>query len=309
MWPTRAPLPFFAHAGPASRARSGEAALRCCGAATRQEFPGKPASVSRRQSFSLSGGPFDTGRRTALRRTRADPYAPAARSAGALWHGPSPSLESSAPRTRDHACVRLLGARRDGLRTIKGEVATVSPNDDGTAAVALDAARANESRRAKGRTVAKAPADAGLAEALIALRLTHDEAAIAQMRQAAAATALAHRAGMRATRQGIREAEIAAAMVGGDLRPRGCARRTSPSSRCTAKCCTTKSIRQRGFGAGDLVLADVGAETPEGWAGGRDPGVAGERAILDRRSAQLYEVGPAGAAGGDCHGAARGALP
>ena len=51
-----------------------------------------------------------------------------------------------------------------------------------------------------------------LAEALIELRLQHDDAAVAQLRQAAWGTAAAHRAGLAATRPGLREASVRAAM-------------------------------------------------------------------------------------------------
>ena len=54
--------------------------------------------------------------------------------------------------------------------------------------------------------------DAPLADAMIELRLRHDDAAVAELRLAAEATAAAHRAGMRATRPGLREAAVRAAM-------------------------------------------------------------------------------------------------
>src|SRR6185312_15678594 len=54
--------------------------------------------------------------------------------------------------------------------------------------------------------------DAPLAEAMITLRLNHDEAAIVELRRAAEATAIAHRAGMAATRPGLTAAAVRAAM-------------------------------------------------------------------------------------------------
>jgi Xaa-Pro aminopeptidase len=106
--------------------------------------------------------------------------------------------------------------------------------------------------------------DRALAEVIIELRLEHDEAAIAQMRFAAAVADRAHRAGMRATKPGQREFETRAAME---------------AAICAAGCgCSYNSIvsvhgevlhNERHDGIvleNDLLLADVGAETPEGWA-------------------------------------------
>ncbi|HEY3237829.1 MAG TPA: aminopeptidase P N-terminal domain-containing protein, partial [Polyangiaceae bacterium] len=50
--------------------------------------------------------------------------------------------------------------------------------------------------------------DRELADAVIELRLRHDDAAIGQMRQAAAVSELAHRAGLIGTRPGLREAQV-----------------------------------------------------------------------------------------------------
>ena len=54
--------------------------------------------------------------------------------------------------------------------------------------------------------------DEPLADALIEMRLVHDAAAIAGLREAAAATVAAHLAGLRATRPGIPESVVRAAI-------------------------------------------------------------------------------------------------
>ena len=51
-----------------------------------------------------------------------------------------------------------------------------------------------------------------LAEALISLRLVHDEAAVAQMREGARTTLAVHLAGMAATTPGVPESYVRAAM-------------------------------------------------------------------------------------------------
>ena len=106
--------------------------------------------------------------------------------------------------------------------------------------------------------------DRELADAMIELRLEHDAAAIEQMRFAAQVADQAHRAGMRAIRPGMREFGVRGPMEAAIIAA-GC-------------CCSYNSIvtvhgevlhNERHDGlveATDLLLADVGAETPEGWA-------------------------------------------
>ena len=107
--------------------------------------------------------------------------------------------------------------------------------------------------------------DRELAKAMITLRLQHDAAALTQLRQAAGATCRAHREGMRTTRPGLREAAVRGAME-------------STLTALGMGCSYNSIVTARGeilhnhcyehlLESGDLVLADVGAETPEGWAG------------------------------------------
>lgn len=108
-------------------------------------------------------------------------------------------------------------------------------------------------------------ASVALAEALIELRLQHDAAAVAQLRQAAWATAEAHRAGLSVTRPGLREAAVRAAMEAA-FSAWGYAASYNPI--VTRHGEVLHATRSDGvLSAGDLLLADVGAETPEGWAG------------------------------------------
>ncbi|MBC8134226.1 MAG: aminopeptidase P family protein [Deltaproteobacteria bacterium] len=107
--------------------------------------------------------------------------------------------------------------------------------------------------------------DALFADAVIGLRLRHDDAAVAELRLAAEATAHAHRAGMRVTVPGIRESVVRAAMEA-ELTSRGCA--TAYGSIVTVHGeILHNETHQNVLEDGDLLLADVGAETPGGWAG------------------------------------------
>ncbi|HEY3496110.1 MAG TPA: aminopeptidase P family protein [Polyangiaceae bacterium] len=106
--------------------------------------------------------------------------------------------------------------------------------------------------------------DRTLAEHMIELRLVHDAAAIAQVRQAGRVTERAHRAGMRATRPGLREAAVVGAMEA-EITGAGCCHAYLPIVTVEGEVLHDER-HHREIGAADLVLADVGAETPEGWA-------------------------------------------
>jgi len=189
-------------------------------------------------------------------------YVPPPDASDALWHGPTPSLDQLA-RTLALP-VRPLSELRERVLAIDAEIATVSPNDDATAAWLSDLiGRPIHARR--GADVVDGTADAELAEALIDLRLLHDQAAVGQLRQAAAATALAHRAGMRMTRPGIREGQVVGAMLAA-IRSAGMSVSYEPIVTVHGEILHNET-HSNVLGLSDLVLADVGAETPEGWAG------------------------------------------
>ncbi|HEX2881717.1 MAG TPA: M24B family metallopeptidase, partial [Polyangiaceae bacterium] len=107
-------------------------------------------------------------------------------------------------------------------------------------------------------------ADLLLADAMIEVRLIHDTAALDQMTQAAHVAELAHAAGLRSLSPGIREAAVQAAMEAEIV-----AHGMTPAypSIVTVHGEVLHNERHEGvLQAGDLLLADVGAETPEGWA-------------------------------------------
>jgi len=149
-------------------------------------------------------------------------------------------------------------------RDVAGEIATISPNDDVTAEWLTGLLHRRIEPRG-GARVADGTPDAALADALVTLRLCHDEAALVQLRQAAAATALAHATGMRVTRPGQREAEVMAAMIGA-IFSSGMGISYEPIVTAHGEVLHNQSYTNV-IAASDLVLADVGAETPEGWAG------------------------------------------
>ncbi|HXU82417.1 MAG TPA: aminopeptidase P N-terminal domain-containing protein, partial [Polyangia bacterium] len=182
-------------------------------------------------------------------------YVPAPATDDPLWHGPEPSLTE--------------------LQTILG--CPVRPTDDLPRALAglkvatipaVDLETCLVQSALVGREVRPGvlePVDIPLADALIALRLIHDDHAVGELRAAAAATAAAHRAGMKATRPGLRESNVRAAMEA-ELIARGMT--VAYGSIVTVHGEVLHSYQHHHLlGDGDLLLADVGAETAGGWAG------------------------------------------
>ncbi|NDJ25593.1 M24 family metallopeptidase [Nostoc sp. B(2019)] len=106
--------------------------------------------------------------------------------------------------------------------------------------------------------------DLELAKAIISLRLTHDDAALAELRKAAAVTVAAHKAGMAATAKAKLEAEVRAAMEGVIIAHN---MTTSYTSIVTVHGEVLHNEEyHHSLQPGDLLLADVGAETETGWA-------------------------------------------
>ena len=185
-------------------------------------------------------------------------YAPAPEPDAALWHGPEPSLAEIGqvlgcavePRERLPAALAAHGA---------GKVATLPTPDLETC---------GELAELLGRPVRPGQiedADGALADAMIDLRLTHDAAAVAELRRAAEATAAAHRAGMKATRPGVRESVVRAAMEA-ELIARGMT--VAYGSIVTVHGEVLHNEQHHHLlEKDDLLLADVGAETAGGWAG------------------------------------------
>jgi len=178
-----------------------------------------------------------------------------------LWHGPQPGADALREATGVDE-VRPLEALPSVVAQALGRGLSTLPANDpvdrhwqnqhlgrdwplaGTAAITRDS-------------------DVALAEAVIALRLKHDGAALAMMEHALEGTAAAHLRGMAVTRPGRHEAEIRAAMEH-ELLARG----LSPAygSIVTVHGEVLHNVHYDHVAtAGDLLLADVGGEA-HGWA-------------------------------------------
>ena len=176
----------------------------------------------------------------------------------ALWSGPTKTLQEWAECLGVNVRpLRELEKRIEGINI----VATIP---------AVDAESRATQRKWLGRSVPGhstniAEADERLAYAMIDLRLAHDQAAQEELRLAAAVTARAHAAGLAATVPGVRESVVRAAMERA-LIEQGCG--TAYGSIVTVHGeILHNEDHHNVIKDGDLLLADVGAETPSGWAG------------------------------------------
>ncbi|WP_414564070.1 MULTISPECIES: aminopeptidase P family protein [unclassified Anabaena] len=172
----------------------------------------------------------------------------------ALWHGEMP--------TRDQIAQRI-GA------DIAKPLAELESHLEGAATIsAQDAATWTQQSQLLNRWVLPQQPPQGidleLAKAIISLRLTHDESALTELHQAAAVTVAAHKAGMAATPKAKLEAEVRAAMEGVIMSHN---MTTSYNSIVTVHGEVLHNEQyHHPLQPGDLLLADVGAETEMGWA-------------------------------------------
>jgi Xaa-Pro aminopeptidase len=191
---------------------------------------------------------------------RAVVYAPVPDVSDALWHGPAVPFDDVA-----HAVgceVRPITELPGAL----GHLCAGRPSGVGTLPAVDLASRAAQSALL-GRNVGAgdlSPADAALADAMVSLRLRHDAAALRSLRVASATTARAHDAGLRATKVGAPERRICAAMEYEIACDGGV---PAYNSIVTVHGEVLHNDAHDGVcAAGDLLLADVGAESADGWA-------------------------------------------
>ncbi len=190
----------------------------------------------------------------------------------ALWHGALPSLAELSDSLGLEVVPR--SARIDALKA--SQPATLAP-------FAHDERAALEALLGRGSLATDEP----LARALIALRLSHDDAAQSELRRAAEVSVRAHIAGMRATRPGLYERHVCAAMeqaIGAEVVATAYGSIVTVHGEVLHNHAHHQALRD-----GDLLLADVGAETDTGYAGDitRTWPVSGTYSATQRA---LYEV-------------------
>jgi Xaa-Pro aminopeptidase len=197
--------------------------------------------------------------------------------ADALWHGASPS--------RAEIAEKIGADRAFPLSALKSYVA-----DAATIAV-QDAATRLQQSHLLNRMITPANQSQGidlaLAQAIVQLRLVHDVAAIAEIRNAIVVSIEAHQAGIAALAKAQVEAEVRAAMESVIL---------AKQMTCAYGSIVTvhgEVLHNEQYHhllqPGDLLLADVGAETATGWASDltRTAPVSGQFSPTQK---DLYEV-------------------
>jgi len=171
-----------------------------------------------------------------------------------LWTGPEPALDELADRLKLE--VRPL----DELGS-DGDSACAPPVDALTTWWLSDLL---DRPLEPAHGAPQSEPDARFAGALIEVRLRHDAAAIEQIRLAAGVTRRAHEAAMRALRRSSTEYEVLAVMEA-EIRRSGMRAAYQPIVTCHGEVLHNESYANT-LTPGDLLLADVGAETLEGWA-------------------------------------------
>ncbi|MEC4894034.1 MAG: aminopeptidase P family protein [Oscillatoria sp. PMC 1051.18] len=172
----------------------------------------------------------------------------------ALWHGEMPTRNEIAATIGADAAYPLTELSK---RT--ANAATVAIQDSSTCL---------QQSQLCDRPVAPANApqgiDLALAKAIVYLRLSHDATALFELRKAAKVAVLAHKAGMKVTPKVKNEAAIRAAMEAVIL---------ANNMTCSYNSIVTvrgeilhNNKYDNRLQPGDLILADVGAETESGWA-------------------------------------------
>jgi Xaa-Pro aminopeptidase len=182
-------------------------------------------------------------------------YLPEPAADAALWTGPVPDMGALA----EILGVPVVPLPKLPVALQQGSVVTL-PAPDVETCVEQSSLLGREIRPGKLPVL-----DEPLADALIEMRLVHDAAGIAGLREAAAATVAAHQAGLRTTRAGIAESVVRAA-IEAELLARNMT--TSYTSIVSVHGEVLHNEDHHHLLAdGDLLLVDAGAETAGGWAG------------------------------------------
>ncbi len=277
MWTKTSDPPAFAERRSRLSARLRGPALLVAGQSRPRNFQHNRFPFRAESHFLYLVGHSIEGAALLVQPSGATLFAPPADPEAELWTGPMTTLDDLS---------KQLGLEVRPLDELHGadDIAALPPQDLETA---LWLSELLDRDLEPGGGVELQGADVELAEAMIALRLSHDAAAVEQLREAAVVTCRAHIAGMRATAPGKREASVRAAMEA-EITATGC--NTAYGSIVTVHGEVLHNERHDGvLGANDLLLADVGAETPEGFAGDvtRAWPVAGRFSATQRA---LYEV-------------------
>ena len=254
MWPESVPLAALRQRRERLAAKLTTPALFVSGLARPRNYRANRYPFRAESHFLYFVGRPLEGAALVIRPDRSTLYAEPPDPEEALWTGPQPTLERLSEE---------LGLEVRPLAELElGSPTATLPSADADTAFLQSELVGRDIEPASGPELEDI--DRALADAVIELRLIHDDAAVAQMRAAARVTDAAHRAGMSATRPGLREAEVVAAMDAAIVRA-GCAHAYLPIVTRQGEILHDER-HDRVLEPHDLLLADVGAETPGGWA-------------------------------------------
>lgn len=225
-------------------------ALLWAGRAAARNFPANRFPFRASSHFLYFAGLPLEGAAIALEAGRLELFYDEPPAESVLWHGETPSRAAIAAAIGADAAYPL------GDLPCRAAAATIPHPDFRTLA---------RQRDILGRAASLAhPRDRALAEAIVALRLAHDDAAIAAIRAAAAIAVAAHKAGMAATATAPTEAAVRAAIESTFLASDAVPAYNSIVTVCGEVLHSDRSFRP--LQPGDLLLVDAGAETAAGWA-------------------------------------------
>lgn len=218
------------------------------GQASARNFPANTYPFRANSHFLYFAGLPLANAAILLEGTRLTLFVDGATADEALWHGPTPTRADIAVQMGADATYPMAA-----LPQYVRNTATLLVQDAATAAQQLQL-----------RETLNPAQDKALAAAIVAVRLTHDAAGIAEIRRAAQVSVQAHRAGMQATAPQKTEAMVRAAME---------AVIAGQGMTCAYNSIVTvhgevlhNEVYHHLLQSGDLLLADVGAEAASGWA-------------------------------------------
>ncbi|MEL4897580.1 aminopeptidase P family protein [Crocosphaera sp. Alani8] len=171
-----------------------------------------------------------------------------------LWHGEMP--------TREDIALQIGANNAYPMEALKDKI-------DGVATVAVQDTFTNEKQKKILQRFLLINNDLNeldykLMQSIISLRSTHDDMALKEIKKAVGVSVKAHEIGMKLTKNSITEAQVRAAMESYII---------SQNMICAYNSIVTvngeilhNETYNNSLKAGDLILADVGAETPLGWA-------------------------------------------
>ncbi|MFW6050652.1 MAG: aminopeptidase P N-terminal domain-containing protein [Myxococcota bacterium] len=231
--------------------------LLMAGAPVPRNFPANPHPFRASSHFLYFVGRAPPGSAALMESGSCALFVPRPDPDDILWHGP-PERDTAALEEATGCTVRHLDELEAAVARAGGQVATLPAPD------AASRALQQELLGRPIRTGWLVGPDERLAEAVVALRLVHDAEAVAELRRAVDATAAAHRGGMAATRPGLREREVWAAMQA-ELTARGSPPAYGPIVTVRGEVLHDET-QHRALRPEDLLLADVGGESAGGWA-------------------------------------------